>query len=85
MEGDKKVDDPYRLGHFFIAINVEAFMPLEDFKKKVGDILRENAAAKKMPQAKKIWVAGEKEYEIEKLEKNQACLSLLIPNYNYKR
>ena len=32
---------PYHLGHFFIAIDTEAFMGAEAFKKTCGDILRE--------------------------------------------
>jgi LDH2 family malate/lactate/ureidoglycolate dehydrogenase len=31
MENGKKV--PYRLGHFFIAINIESFTELDKFKK----------------------------------------------------
>ena len=32
---------PYHLGHFFIAIDTEAFMGAEAFKKTCGDILRD--------------------------------------------
>ena len=31
---------PYHLGHFFMAIDTEAFMGLDAFKKTAGDILR---------------------------------------------
>ncbi len=54
---------PYPLGHFFIAINVEAFIELDKFKKTAGDILRQLRNSKKMPGAKRIYTAGEKEYE----------------------
>lgn len=60
IENGKKV--PYRLGHFFIAINVEAFTTLDEFKKTAGDILRELRASRKMPGAERIYTAGEKEY-----------------------
>lgn len=53
---------PYPLGHFFLAINIEAFTPLKSFKKTAGDILRGLRASKKMPGAKRIYTAGEKEY-----------------------
>ena len=53
---------PYPLGHFFLAINIEAFTPLRSFKKTTGDILRGLRASKKMPGAKRIYTAGEKEY-----------------------
>jgi len=53
---------PYNLGHFFIAINVENFINLNDFKKTTGNILRELRNSKKMPGHEKIYTAGEKEY-----------------------
>lgn len=53
---------PYHLGHFFIAIDTEAFMGLESFKKTAGDILRELRASVKAPGEKAIFTAGEKEY-----------------------
>lgn len=55
---------PYGLGHFFIAIDVNAFMGLDSFKKTTGDILRELRVSKKMPGAERIYTAGEKEYDI---------------------
>jgi LDH2 family malate/lactate/ureidoglycolate dehydrogenase len=60
MEGGKKV--PYPLGHFFIAINISAFTELKAFKRTAGSILRELRASKKMPGAKRIFTAGEKEH-----------------------
>lgn len=53
---------PYRLGHFFIAIDPEAFMGLETFKKIAGDILRELRNSAKAPGHDRIYTAGEKEY-----------------------
>jgi len=56
----KKV--PYSLGHYFIAINVDAFIEPAEFKKTAGDILRELRASKKMPGHDRIYTAGEKEH-----------------------
>lgn len=53
---------PYHLGHFFIAIDPEAFLGLESFKKTTGDILRELRASKLAPGEERIYTAGEKEY-----------------------
>ncbi len=53
---------PYRLGHFFLAINIEAFTDLESFKKTAGDILRALRNSEKAPGAERIYTAGEKEY-----------------------
>ena len=53
---------PYHLGHFFIAIDTEAFMGAEEFKKTAGDILRELRASALAPGESRIYTAGEKEY-----------------------
>ncbi len=53
---------PYGLGHFFIAIDVAAFIEPDSFKKTTGDILRELRNSKKAPGAERIYTAGEKEY-----------------------
>jgi L-2-hydroxycarboxylate dehydrogenase (NAD+) len=53
---------PYSLGHFFIAMDINAFTDPEDFKKTTGNILRELRASKKMPGQNRIYTAGEKEY-----------------------
>jgi len=53
---------PYHLGHFFIAIDISAFVDLEKFKNTTGDILRELRASAKAPGQQRIYTAGEKEY-----------------------
>lgn len=60
--GEQGEKVPYHLGHFFIAIDTEAFMGLESFKKTAGDILRELRSSTKAPGAVQIFTAGEKEY-----------------------
>lgn len=60
MKNGKKI--PYPLGHFFIAINISAFTELKNFKRTAGKILRELRNSEKMPGAKQIFTAGEKEY-----------------------
>lgn len=60
-DGDAQV--PYRLGHFFIAINVEAFTELPAFRKTTGEILRALRCSKKAPGEARIFTAGEKEYD----------------------
>lgn len=54
---------PIELGHSFLAIRIDAFCDLEDFKKQVGEISRELRASKKAPGAKRIYTPGEKEHE----------------------
>ncbi|MDR0925867.1 MAG: Ldh family oxidoreductase [Hungatella sp.] len=67
-ENGEKV--PFHLGHFFIAIDTEAFMGLESFKKTCGDILRDLRGSVKAPGEERIYTAGEKEYLVWQERKN---------------
>lgn len=60
--GEQGEKIPYHLGHFFIAIDTEAFMGVDSFKKIAGDILRELRNSKRAPGEERIYTAGEKEY-----------------------
>jgi len=60
VKDGKKV--PIELGHFFLAINIEAFRPLDEFKHQVGEICRTIRNGKLAPGADRIWTPGEKEY-----------------------
>jgi L-2-hydroxycarboxylate dehydrogenase (NAD+) len=51
-----------KVGHFFLAININNFLPLDRFKEITGNIMRELRNSKKAPGAKRIYTAGEKEY-----------------------
>ena len=51
-----------KLGHFFIAIDVEAFIGLDEFKKTTGDILRDLRNSDRAPGCERIYTAGEKEH-----------------------
>jgi len=50
------------VGHFFLAIDIEAFTDLASFKKTTGDILRALRSSKRMPGEPRIYTAGEKEH-----------------------
>jgi len=58
---------PYMLGHFFLAIDIEHFIPLEVSRHITGGIMRTLQASRKSPGQERIYVAGEKEYEKEAL------------------
>jgi L-2-hydroxycarboxylate dehydrogenase (NAD+) len=57
---------PYKLGHFFMAIDPVGFLPLDEFKHNVGELLRELRASHKADGHQRIFTAGEKEFETEK-------------------
>jgi L-2-hydroxycarboxylate dehydrogenase (NAD+) len=52
-----------RIGHFFLAIDVEHFIPLADFRRITGDMMRELRSTPRAPGQLRIYTAGEKEYE----------------------
>jgi len=75
----------FRVGHFFFALNIENFLPIEQFKKNIGDLLRELRSVNKFPGKDRIFTAGEKEYEIEKTvkEKGVSINSNLLSDLKY--
>lgn len=68
----------FRVGHFFMAIDIEHFTSLEDFKATTGQILRDLRNSKKAPGQPRIYTAGEKEFENEKRIRSQGIT--IIPN-----
>ena len=62
VENDQK---RLKVGHFFLAININSFLGLNSFKKTAGNIMRDLRSSKKEPGAKRIYTAGEKEYNAE--------------------
>jgi LDH2 family malate/lactate/ureidoglycolate dehydrogenase len=69
---------PFRVGHFFMVMNIENFVPLEVFKKTTGQILRDLRNSHKAPGAPRIYTAGEKEYENEKVTRVKGIP--IVPN-----
>ncbi len=62
---------PYRLGHFFMAINIDFFTEIDDFKRITTDICKQLQSSDLVPGRERIWVAGEKEWENEQRVRNQ--------------
>jgi LDH2 family malate/lactate/ureidoglycolate dehydrogenase len=54
----------FMLGHFFLAVDIEHFVPLEVSKRITGEIMRALQESRKAPGQGRIYVAGEKEYEM---------------------
>lgn len=53
---------PIRLGHFFMAVNIQSFIDVDLFKKTTGDISRALRSSQKARDAERIYTHGEKEY-----------------------
>jgi LDH2 family malate/lactate/ureidoglycolate dehydrogenase len=72
---------PFMLGHFFLAIDIEHFIPLEISNFITGQIVHNLQAAGKAPGQERIYVAGEKEHEQEVL----VCQRGIPVNRNLRR
>jgi LDH2 family malate/lactate/ureidoglycolate dehydrogenase len=57
-----------KVGHFFLAININNFVGITSFSKTAGKIMNELRNSRKIPGEERIYTAGEKEYlaEIDK-------------------
>jgi LDH2 family malate/lactate/ureidoglycolate dehydrogenase len=67
--GDTQGPDPARVGHFFGAINPEAFMPLSSFKSRMDQFVSSLKSAERLSEAEEIYVAGEKSACTEEVRK----------------
>ncbi|MFQ5610579.1 MAG: Ldh family oxidoreductase [Anaerolineae bacterium] len=56
---------PGNVGHFFSALAVDAFRPLDDFKQTMDAMIRALKDTPKVPGQDRIYIHGEKEFEIE--------------------
>lgn len=54
-----------KVGHFFLAINLDNFIGIKSFEKTAGNIMRELRGSRKIPGEQRIYTAGEKEYSAE--------------------
>lgn len=53
-------EKPANVGHAFAAINIESFMPTQEFHARIEKYIEEIKSLPKHPQADKIWLPGEK-------------------------
>ena len=56
---------PANVGHFFGALRVDAFRPLEPFKETMDDIIQRLKNSPKAEGQERIYIHGEKEFEME--------------------
>jgi LDH2 family malate/lactate/ureidoglycolate dehydrogenase len=59
-EGDREQN----VGHFFLALDVEAFVSLAQFQEQMDRLVREVRAQPRQPGVERIYVPGEWEYEL---------------------
>jgi L-2-hydroxycarboxylate dehydrogenase (NAD+) len=62
---------PANVGHFFGAIQVDAFRPLDEFKATMDDIIRRLRGSARAEGAERIYIHGEKEFEEEERRRRE--------------
>jgi LDH2 family malate/lactate/ureidoglycolate dehydrogenase len=63
-KGPHGENQPAEVGHFFMALNIENFVEMEVFKEKMDDFIDRLKASAKAEGADRIFIHGEKEYEL---------------------
>lgn len=58
----KEVDKPNRCGHFFIAIDINTFLPMQTFYQLVNEYEQQIKSSKKASGVEEIFLPGELEY-----------------------
>jgi LDH2 family malate/lactate/ureidoglycolate dehydrogenase len=56
---------PSLVGHFFGALRVDFFRPVEEFKRDMDDLIRRLKKSGKVEGQERIFIHGEKEFELE--------------------
>jgi L-2-hydroxycarboxylate dehydrogenase (NAD+) len=56
---------PSKVGHFFGALRIDYFRPLEEFKRDMDDLIRRLKGSARAEGQDRIYVHGEKEFELE--------------------
>jgi LDH2 family malate/lactate/ureidoglycolate dehydrogenase len=68
------------VGHFFAAVKIENFRPIEEFKSDMDAYIRSLKASPKLPGQNRIFIHGEKEDELteEHLRKGIPLLNEVV-------
>jgi len=64
-KGEEGKVKPGNVGHFFGALLIEAFRPLDEFKANMDDLIRRLKGLAKAEGESRIYIHGEKEWEME--------------------
>lgn len=72
-------EEPQNVGHLFIAIDINRFIPLDLFKERMDQYIQEIKAEPKAPGVEEIFIPGELEYRrSEERKKNGIELPLKV-------
>lgn len=60
----KQLDRPQDVGHCFILLDIDAFVPVAEFKQRVDDTIRGIKACRRCPGVEEVLVPGERSHRI---------------------
>ncbi len=69
--GEPNDPKPSNIGHFLTAININAFMDINEFKERINDLINIVKNAVKVEGYDRIYIPGEKEWEMEKIRRKR--------------
>ena len=72
----KEMDTPINQSHAFLAINVGAMVPIESFKARVDELVRELKNSPKAKGSDRIYLPGEMEWERREKVLAEGCITL---------
>ena len=64
LSGPRPAERPFRVCHFFMAIDIGRFVEVSEFKSRVDQVIRDTKAARKAPGVSEIYLPGEIEFEL---------------------
>ncbi len=70
-KGPSGENQPAQVAHFFMAINIENFVEMEVFQDKMDDLIDRLKASARAEGASRIFIHGEKEYELYEKHKKE--------------
>ena len=74
--------DPQGLGQVFSCIDISKFVPLETFKERLGQMIKEMKALRKIPGVTEIFMPGEIEWKRELERRAKGTVPVPEPVYN---
>jgi len=70
VKGPAGEGQPARVAHFFMALNIENFVELDVFQEKMDDLIDRLKKSEKAEGQERIYIHGEKEYELYERHKS---------------
>ncbi|WP_408999216.1 Ldh family oxidoreductase [Syntrophus buswellii] len=70
VKGPGGKGQPARVAHFFMALNIENFVELDVFQEKMDDLIDRLKESEKAEGQERIYIHGEKEYELYEKHKS---------------